>query len=80
MGTTVREGSGRAVVVATGGHTAFGAIALGLGEHQPETAFQIGLRRFSALLAKVAAGYVDAALNRTLVPAVVGGWDVYVEG
>ncbi len=54
MGTTVREGSGRGVVVATGGRTAFGRIALGLGERQPETAFQVGLRRFSGLLARVA--------------------------
>lgn len=55
MGTIVREGSGQGVVVATGAHTAFGTIALGLGERHPETAFQVGLRRFSALLAKVAA-------------------------
>jgi Mg2+-importing ATPase len=56
MGTTVQEGSGRGVVVATGGLSEFGRIALGLGEHQPETAFQLGLRQFSGLLAKIAAG------------------------
>jgi Mg2+-importing ATPase len=55
MGTTVREGSGRGLLVATGARTVFGSIALGLGERQPQTAFQIGLGRFSALLAKVAA-------------------------
>lgn len=54
MGTTVRAGSGLGVVVATGGRTRFGRVALGLGERQPETAFQAGLRRFSALLAEVA--------------------------
>jgi P-type Mg2+ transporter len=32
MGTVVRNGSGLGVVVATGGRTEFGAIALQLGE------------------------------------------------
>jgi Mg2+-importing ATPase len=77
MGTTVREGSGQGVVVATGVHTVFGAIALGLGERQPETAFQIGLRRFSALLAKVAAVLtasifvVNLLLRRPLIDALL---------
>jgi Mg2+-importing ATPase len=44
MGTVVREGSGLGVVVRTGGRTEFGAIALQLGERQPQTAFQLGLR------------------------------------
>ena len=55
MGTVVHQGSGRAVVVATGSATAFGKIAVGLGEHQAETAFQVGLRGFSRLLVRVAA-------------------------
>ncbi len=38
-------GTGRGVVVATGTATAFGRIAVGLSEHQAETAFQVGLRR-----------------------------------
>jgi len=50
MGTTVRAGSGFGVVVSTGSATAFGKIALRLGERQPETAFQRGLRSFSVLL------------------------------
>ena len=54
MGTVVRAGSGRGVVVATGARAEFGRIALGLGERQPETEFQAGLRRFSMLLLKVA--------------------------
>ncbi len=54
MGTVVRAGEGTGVVVATGTRTAFGAIAAGLGQRQPETEFQIGLRRFSMLLARVA--------------------------
>jgi Mg2+-importing ATPase len=54
MGTLVRAGSGTAVVVATGGTTEFGRIALSLGERHEETEFQVGLRRFSRLLAAVA--------------------------
>jgi Mg2+-importing ATPase len=50
MGTTVRGGSGAGVVVATGTATEFGKVAMRLGERQPETAFQRGLRSFSALL------------------------------
>ena len=50
MGTVVRQGSGVGVVVCTGGRTEFGAIALRLGERQPQTAFQLGLRDFSLLL------------------------------
>ncbi|HET7419562.1 MAG TPA: magnesium-translocating P-type ATPase [Candidatus Dormibacteraeota bacterium] len=55
MGTTVRGGSGAGVVVATGFGTVFGGIARRLGERQPETAFQRGLRSFSLLLVWVTA-------------------------
>jgi len=55
MGTTVRGGSGVGVVVKTGPRTAFGKIALRLGERQPVTAFQRGLGRFSTLLVRVTA-------------------------
>jgi Mg2+-importing ATPase len=54
MGTVIQSGSCTGVVVATGGNAEFGRIALGLGERQPETQFQIGLRRFSVLLLEVA--------------------------
>ncbi|MFE4541597.1 magnesium-translocating P-type ATPase [Arthrobacter sp. NPDC056727] len=54
MGTVIQSGSGSGVVVATGGRTEFGRIALGLGERQPQTEFQLGLRRFSFLLLQVA--------------------------
>ncbi len=53
MGTVVRDGSGRGVVVATGGRTAFGRIALRLGERQEQTSFQRGLHDYSRLLAIV---------------------------
>ena len=55
MGTIVRGGAGRGVVLQTGSRTVFGRIALKLGEHQPETAFQRGLRGFSLLLVYVTA-------------------------
>jgi len=61
MGTVVQSGSGLGVVVATGGRTEFGRIAVGLGAHQPQTEFQIGLRRFSMLLAQVA-GVLTASI------------------
>lgn len=54
MGTVVSAGEATAVVYATGGDAEFGRIAAGLGEREPETAFQIGLRRFSYLLLRVA--------------------------
>jgi P-type Mg2+ transporter len=55
MGTTVRGGSGTGIVVQTGPRTAFGKIAIRLGERQPETVFQRGLRSFSILLVRVTA-------------------------
>ena len=77
MGTVVHQGSGRAVVVATGSSTAFGKIAVGLGEKQTETAFQAGLRSFSALLVKVAAVLtisifvINVAFSRPLLEALL---------
>jgi P-type Mg2+ transporter len=54
MGTVVQAGAGVGIVVATGSRAEFGRIALGLGERQPETDFQAGLRHFSVLLLQVA--------------------------
>jgi len=54
MGTVVHAGSG--VVVATASHAEFGKIAAGLDTHPLDTAFQVGLTRFSMLLVYVAAG------------------------
>ncbi len=53
MGTVVRNGIARGVVVQTGKDTEFGKIATRLGETQEETAFQQGLRSFSFLLVQV---------------------------
>ncbi len=54
MGTVVSAGDATGVVYATGAKAQFGRIAAGLGEREPETAFQVGLRRFSYLLLRVA--------------------------
>jgi Mg2+-importing ATPase len=54
MGTIVSAGEGTGLVYATGLDTQFGRIAVGLGERQPETEFQAGLRKFSYLLLWVA--------------------------
>jgi Mg2+-importing ATPase len=77
MGTVVHEGTGDAVVVATGAATQFGRIAVGLGERQPQTEFQLGLTRFSGLLAKVggvlslAIFVTNVALGRPVIDAVL---------
>ena len=77
MGTIVHAGSGRGVVVATGRRTEFGAVAAGLSEHQLDTAFQGGLRRFSMLLVYVAAVLttsifaINVALQRPIIDALL---------
>jgi P-type Mg2+ transporter len=77
MGTVVHRGSAQAVVVSTGANTRFGAIALGLGERHAPTEFQVGLTKFSALLAKVAGALsiailvINVALGRPLIDAVL---------
>jgi len=77
MGTVVHEGSADAVVVATGPTTQFGRIAVGLGDRHPQTEFQLGLTRFSGLLAKVGGALsiaifvINVALGRPLIDAVL---------
>jgi P-type Mg2+ transporter len=53
MGTSVRSGTGSALVVATGVTTEFGQIAGRLALRPPEAEFERGLRRFGYLLAEV---------------------------
>lgn len=67
MGTVVTSGSGTGVVVATGGSTEFGRIAVELGRGEPETGFQTGLRQFSMLLVEVAAALTAAIFAINLV-------------
>ncbi|MVU78311.1 magnesium-translocating P-type ATPase [Nocardia sp. ET3-3] len=77
MGTVVAAGTGRGVVIATGGDTEFGRIAVGLARREPETEFQVGLRRFSMLLVRVAAVLtigifaVNLVLHRPLLDALM---------
>ena len=77
MGTVVHQGAADAVVVATGATTQFGRIAVGLGERQPQTEFQLGLTRFSGLLAKVGGVLsitifvINVALGRPVIDAVL---------
>ena len=74
--TVVRAGSGTGVVVATGGDAEFGRIAVGLGQ-QPETEFQVGLRKFSMLLVQVAGVLtgaifvINVALHKPVLDALL---------
>ena len=52
LGTSVVSGTATAEVVATGARTAFGDIAARLGARPEVTAFDLGLRHFSQLLAR----------------------------
>ena len=77
MGTVVRAGSARGVVVSTGPRTEFGKIAAGLSTHQSDTEFQVGLRRFSMLLVYVAGSLtlsifaINVALHRPILDALL---------
>jgi Mg2+-importing ATPase len=77
MGTVVHQGSALGVVVRTGYRTAFGQIAAGLAEKQGQTAFEVGLSRFSRFLFEVAAVLtafifiVNVALSRPLIEALL---------
>jgi Mg2+-importing ATPase len=77
MGTVVHGGAARGLVVATGPRAEFGAIAAGLAQHEVETGFQAGLRRFSMLLVYVAGTLttsifvINVALHRPLIDALL---------
>ncbi|MEN9739864.1 MAG: hypothetical protein RLZ72_130, partial [Actinomycetota bacterium] len=77
MGTIVRSGTGTGVVVATGPATEFGQIAEQLSSAEPETYFQVGLRRFSnfllvvALILTVAVIIGNLVLGRPLLGAIL---------
>ena len=77
MGTIVRGGTGRAVVVRTGPSTTFGRIASQLARRPAQTAFQLGLKDFSLLLVRVTAVLtisiflLNALLGRSLLEAAL---------
>jgi Mg2+-importing ATPase len=53
LGTSVVSGTGRALITATGTRTSYGAIARRLAERAPQTDFQLGVRAFGLLVARV---------------------------
>jgi P-type Mg2+ transporter len=77
MGTVVHAGSASGVVVTTGLRTEFGKIAAGLGTHQLDTEFQVGLRKFSMLLVYVAGALttsifvINVVLHKPIIDAAL---------
>ncbi|MFM7719112.1 MAG: magnesium-translocating P-type ATPase [Actinomycetota bacterium] len=77
QGTHVVSGSGRAVVVAAGGRTEFGAITAGLGTPVVVTGFERGVAAFGRMLVRVmvvlVAGIfaVNVVLERPVVDALL---------
>lgn len=84
MGTVVSAGEATAVVYATGSEAEFGRIAAGLGNREPETEFQVGLRRFSYLLLRVAMTLtvvivaINLLLRRPLIDSALFGLAIAV--
>jgi len=52
-GSSVMSGSGKALVVQTGSETEFGKIVIQMGDAEPETSFQSGIRKFGYLLLRM---------------------------
>jgi len=53
MGTNVRSGSARVLIIETGRRTEFGQIAEKLNLRPPETEFERGIRKFGSMLSQV---------------------------
>jgi Mg2+-importing ATPase len=62
LGTTISSGFAKAVVTATGRSTKYSAIVERIRFHPPETAFELGVRKFSYFLLKVTAILIVAIL------------------
>jgi Mg2+-importing ATPase len=77
LGAHVVSGTGEAVVVRTGPATEFGAVAGRLALRPPATEFELGVRRFGALLLEVATALVivifavNVALDRPVLEALL---------
>jgi Mg2+-importing ATPase len=77
MGTNVRTGTARALIVATGASTAFGDIAGRLRLRPPETEFDRGVRQFGTFLTSamtvlvIAVFAVNMLLSRPVVEALL---------
>lgn len=53
MGTSVRSGTARALVIRTGSATQFGAIAEAVARREPETSFAKGVRHFGLMMTQI---------------------------
>jgi len=77
LGSSVRSGTAKAMIVETGRRTAFGAIAARLKARPPETEFQRGVRQFGYLLIRVMVVIVlfvltvNAVLDRPAVESLL---------
>ncbi len=77
LGSSVRSGTARVLIVATGRATAFGAIAARLKATAPETEFARGIRQFGTMLVRVMIFMVlfvltvNALLGRTIVESLL---------
>ncbi len=77
MGTNVRSGSAKALIIQTGTRTSFGQIAKRLTVRQPETDFERGVRRFGNLLSRmmlvlvVAVFAINVFLNKPVLDALI---------
>lgn len=77
LGTSVRSGTARMLVIRTGRDTEFGAIAARLKARQPETGFARGVRQFGYLLVRVMIVMVvfvlmvNQALGRPLIESLL---------
>lgn len=67
LGTSVRSGTGRALVVHTGRNTVYGGIADRLALRAPETEFERGIRQFGLLLVHFMIAMVLAVLAVNLL-------------
>lgn len=67
LGSSVRSGTARVLVVSTGCRTEFGAIAARLHARQPETDFAQGVRQFGFLLIRVMVVIVIFVLTMNLL-------------
>lgn len=66
LGTSVRSGTARMLVVKAGRATEYGAIAERMAGRDPETDFERGLRRFGALLMRIMLVIVTLVLTANL--------------
>ena len=72
MGTSVTSGSARGLVIATGAHTLFGAVAVKLAEKREETSFDKGVKSFTWLMIRFMVVLVAAVF--LIVGITKGKW------